>query len=122
MSAATDYGKWIAVNVREPAGKCREWSAAMATAFPELRLARGWFHELGERAQGHWWCVAPGGAIVDPTRDQFRGPGEYEEVTDPDLLPTGHCLNCGGPTFHGLQVCCDTCGDELAESYRVKVQ
>ena len=111
------YEAWITANVSDPHGRCFEWSVAMRARFPELRQAKGWYHELGGTSHCHWWCVAPDGTVVDPTRGQFMFFGDYEEITDPDRLPTGECMNCGGACFKGRPVCCGSCEDELAETF-----
>lgn len=115
------YDKWIATNVSDPFGTCQQWTWAMVETFPTLRPARGWYHEIGGPSHCHWWCVAPDGEIVDPTRHQFDLAGDYQEITDPNDLPTGACLGCGGPTFHGDQMCCGACAEEVAESFQRSV-
>jgi hypothetical protein len=92
-----EYAAWIAENVDEPYGKCREWSRAMASFYPELRVARGWYDDPIWGQREHWWCVTPAGEIVDPTAAQFptRGMFPYREITDESEVPTGACLTCG---------------------------
>lgn len=96
-------------------GKCHQASQAMVAAFPELRLVAGLvYQELGWGGNQHWWCVAPDGSIVDPTADQFALIGRYEAL-DPgsmatkNRIPSGVCMWCGMPTYHGKSVCSDDC-------------
>lgn len=114
------YEEWIAENVDEPYGKCRQWTHAMVTFFPELRLARGWYDDLLWGARQHWWCVAPDGAIVDPTVAQFPGPkypGAYREITDEAEIPTGICMQCGDACYVGRPVCSENCGRAINREY-----
>ena len=62
----------IAIVVR---GNCREATAAMVKAFPELRRVRGHYGWCP-----HWWCETPDGTVVDPTARQFTPGGIYIEV------------------------------------------
>jgi hypothetical protein len=94
---AATYQEWIADYVkRSPVvlGKCREAVARMRRAFPELAEVRGHVYCVwGKR--GHFWAVAPDGAIVDPTRAQFPGPITYEPWESGDAVRVGKCMNCG---------------------------
>ncbi len=107
------YRVWINHNYPEQTGygKCKEAVERMQTLFPELRIAKGFFHCIwGERC--HWWLVAPNGGVVDPTRGQFPGPGEYEELQDHELadrVPTGVCMDCGDPVYHNDTFCSEEC-------------
>lgn len=96
------YADWIAANVSQPYGQCERYSRAMCEAFPELRLARGYYYCLSWGQRGHWWCVAPDGTIVDATESQFPSAkfrcGGYEEVTEDDPQPWGTCYWCGETT------------------------
>lgn len=100
-------------------GKCASVTLAMASAFPELRRARGFYHCDRWGRRQHWWCVAPDGTVVDPTAEQFpsMGLGEYDEVKDgeEDRIPVGKCMNCGEELYahdESTYVCSDYC--ELA--------
>jgi hypothetical protein len=122
------YSAWIEKYFEEHGGfvrgLCAEATTAMVAAFPELRRASGFVHvtwlttsERPDRAEQHWWCVAPDGAVVDPTRAQFTGAlvNRYEELDldDPatrDRIPTGRCMGCGDDVFGGEYVCGDRCG------------
>lgn len=95
-----DYVTSVDGNTR---GKCGAASEAMKLQFSELRLACGFAHTLWGPQQ-HWWCVAPDGRIVDPTRSQFPGSivDEYEELDrekDVDRIPIGVCYWCSGDIF-----------------------
>lgn len=97
-------------------GKCREATAAMVAAFPELRQAGGFVYCTWGRDQ-HFWCVAPDGAVVDPTAAQFQAAFQYEELdlNDPATrarVPTGVCMDCGGDVYNGDTFCGPEC--ELA--------
>jgi len=110
------YDVWITENVEDPRYTCHQWSHAMVAAFPELRLARGYYMDPIDGRRGHWWCVTADGTIVDPTAEQFWPHGEYVELAD-DEVPTGVCLNCGGDCFHLRAVCSDECGEEATAYY-----
>jgi hypothetical protein len=116
-----EYAAWIAENVDEPYGKCREWSRAMASFYPELRVARGWYDDPIWGQREHWWCVTPAGEIVDPTAAQFptRGMFPYREITDESEVPTGACLTCGDPVYEGAAVCSDSCAGEASRYYAI---
>jgi hypothetical protein len=114
----SDYERWIQENVTgDGRGKCREWSFAMVTHFPELKLVRGHYHcsIVGERP--HWWLVAQNGCIVDPTRNQFpsMGTDEYVPWDESQDEPTGICANCGKYNFRPDTCCSEKCGLEYAE-------
>lgn len=115
------YAEWIANYVASKRGfvrgKCAEATITMVAAFPELRRAAGFVHVLwptGPAREQHWWCIAPDGTVVDPTRAQFALVFEYEELNldDPEThkrVPTGVCCNCGEDTYEGREVCSDVC-------------
>lgn len=85
----TDYTKYR--------GKCKEMSEALVAADPSLTLVRGHYYDADWGPQQHWWCVAPDGTIIDPTKDQFpsKGAGFYEPFN-------GWCT-------------CEECGTEIRE-------
>lgn len=97
----------IPCDVVHERGWCQSATAAMVVAFPELRRARGYVGRKGLNGlYPHWWCVAPDGAIVDPTVGQFAHLGKritYEEYDEAKHgpLPTGKCPNCGEYIFDG---------------------
>lgn len=78
--------------------------------------------------RGHAWLVDAIGNVVDPTRDQFPGPIEYEEWKPGDVVRVGKCMNCGeeiwepveslGETPPQKSVCSLKCNDELMESFK----
>lgn len=126
------YAEWIEAYVaRRPSrfvrGLCGIATAEMVAAFPELRRACGFvqvLHGNGEREEQHWWCVAPDGTVVDPTREQFLAVFSYEEI-DPAKphrrIPTGRCMDCGGDTFDGDTFCSKECELATEEYYRTGV-
>lgn len=121
------YDEWIKAYVeRQPnqfvRGKCKEAVTEMIAAFPELRKAAGFAHVTWGRDE-HWWCVAPDGAIVDPTKSQFQFGVvlQYEELDldDPktrDLVPIGKCANCGEYTYTS-SASSEICSQECHDSY-----
>jgi len=109
------YRDWIAQNVPEAYGACREITSLMAAAFPELTRVRGHYYCLvwGERA--HWWLETQTGGVVDPTAMQFpsKGAGSYVPWREGARgEPTGMCPNCGGQAYNGDTCCSDECGRE----------
>jgi hypothetical protein len=116
-----NYADWTAAFVAQHngfvRGLCSEATTKMVVAFPELRRACGFATWVANRVvrDQHWWCVAPDGMIVDPTRAQFGGqPVDYEEINldDPNdraRIPTGRCMNCSGDVFGGATFCSDAC-------------
>src|SRR5262245_15184252 len=86
------YRRWVNGNVQgDGYGKCREASAAMAAAFPELARVRGHYvcPVIGERE--HWCCVTAGGEVVDPTAAQFPSQGTgggLSSEADQDAMQT----------------------------------
>jgi hypothetical protein len=110
------YAAWIAANVTEAYGRCREVAEAMAAAFPELVRVRGHYYcwAWGERT--HWWLIDPEGQIVDPTAEQFpsKGHGVYTPWDESQPEPTGICPNCGEYTFDGSTCCSEACGNAYA--------
>lgn len=117
------YQEWIESYVaRQPngfvRGKCKEACEEMVKAFPELRLAAGFAHVTWGEDQ-HWWCVAPDGTVVDPTKSQFQLGVvlEYEEMDlkDPKTrlrIPIGKCPNCGDliyPGGYSESICSERC-------------
>lgn len=121
------YHEWIESYVsRQPEGfvrgKCLQACSEMRLQFPELRLAAGFAHVTWGREE-HWWCVAPDGSVVDPTKSQFQFGMvlRYEELdlNDPktrDLVPVGKCMNCGDETYTSSLAAC-MCSDSCAKSF-----
>lgn len=98
------YQRWILdYKARTPQllGRCIEAAAEMREAFPELREIRGhvWC-QWGKR--GHVWLQAPDGAVVDPTREQFPGPIDYEPWKPGDEVRTGKCMWCGDDIWRAV--------------------
>lgn len=118
------YDGWIAEYLKAHdgfvLGDCHEATTAMVTAFPELQQVRG--HVIcpapwGKRA--HWWCVAPDGKIIDPTRAQFTaGVLAYEPYVEGDEVRVGTCMNCGEAIWGDPQrASTDICSQRCYESY-----
>lgn len=94
-------------------GKCAEATRLMVEAFPELQRVAGFVYVPWGRDE-HWWCRAPDGSIVDPTRSQFPQIYHYEELnlSDPEtrkLVPTGRCMDCGDDVYEGKTFCDERC-------------
>lgn len=99
-------------NVKPPVrGMCCDYSLAMSRAFPELRVAKGWYIDLFCVPHQHWWCVTPDGIIVDPTVAQFLMGGTYKEYTGEE--PTSRCLNCGALIFDMGNFCDQECNNHF---------
>ena len=120
------YDEWIKDYVAKHndfvRGLCKQAVEDMVKAFPELRKAAGFAHVTWGRDE-HWWCVAPDGSIVDPTKSQFQFGVvlQYEELdlNDPstrDLVPIGKCMNCGDPTYTSSPDSC-ICSQACHDSY-----
>lgn len=73
------YQEWIGQFTINLKNTCTWVTARMAKAFPELRVVWGMYECSENRHHPHYWCVAPGGLIVDPTVSQFpsQGNGKY---------------------------------------------
>lgn len=115
------YAAWIECYVARcggpeaTLGRCESAAKEMAAACPELTVTAG--HVMcpepwGRR--GHWWCTAPDGSIVDPTRGQFPFFDEelsYEPYVEGADVRLGRCMDCGesiwGPASRGYQQFCD---------------
>lgn len=107
-----EHEAWIAANVTETFGKCREVTEQMAAAFPELRRVRGHYYCASWGEREHWWLVDAEGEVVDPTAAQFptRGAGAYVEWEKDRKEPTGMCPNCGEYCYDGHYFCSERCG------------
>lgn len=122
------YQEWInGWLAKHPAGgyaTCKEATAEMVKAFPELTRVAGHVDSAwGKRA--HWWCVAAEGIIVDPTQAQFPESSwlTYEKWEPGMEVRVGKCMNCGAEIWKPVQsleedpghhsVCSDSCDAEL---------
>lgn len=77
-------------------GKCQEYAEAFVNAYPDYRIAKGYYIDTyhPHNKQGHWWAVHKvTGEIYDPTAEQFddNGYGEYIEVMEGTII----CCECG---------------------------
>ena len=105
-------------------GRCAEVTLAMVQMFPELRRVRGHYCCPVWGIREHWWLVAPGGEIVDPTARQFPGGGlgTYREWREGAEEPVGRCLNCGAYCFPSTMVtdclCSDVCRVAVEASFQ----
>lgn len=123
------YAEWIVAYTQRTSslrGKCKEACEEMKGVFPELEVKKGkaWT-DWGE--QEHWWCVAPSGAIYDPTALQFPHGlvYEYEEYHADMRVRIGPCCNCseditarvdddGQPRkedFYSYELCSEACAN-----------
>lgn len=95
------YTTWIAAYIERMNGKllgrCETASKEMQTAFPELRLVRGYVLVFGWGQRGHWWLEAPDGTVVDPTVGQFPEGRvlDYDEWLPGHPVCVGKCMECG---------------------------
>jgi hypothetical protein len=124
---AMTYAEWtkeyVAKHKGFVRGKCRDATNKMVKAFPELRQVCGFVYCDWGREQ-HFWCVAPDGRVIDPTKSQYRAVFDYEELdlnkaSDRARIPTGVCMNCGDDVYAGDQTCSDHCYDEIALEYNM---
>ena len=127
------YEEWIEENYPSPfsaLSRCSEATELMCAAFPELRRVNGHVYTGGGGRRAHWWCVAPGGKIVDPTAQQFRdGIAVYDEADEDTLVAVGRCLNCGkrqlvplrdAPRAASKNFCDDACAREAGIAIMAK--
>lgn len=105
------YAEWITANVPQPYGACAKATLEMQAAFPELTRVRGHYYCFSWGEREHWWLVAPGDQIVDPTAAQFpsRGAGAYVAWAEGAKEPTGQCPNCGDCCYDSRDLCSDSC-------------
>ncbi len=94
---ASKYILWIEQyrqRIPSTLGRCREASAKMHEAFPELRIVKGHVYcQWGKRS--HSWLQCDDGTVVDPTADQFGVILDYEEWNPGDEVRVGKCMECG---------------------------
>lgn len=118
LSTILKYIDWISVNVVNSYGTCKKYCAKMKKEFPELQIKKGFYIEpnWGGRTslkgiKEHFWLVDINNKIVDPTKAQYpsNGYGEYIELTNLKIKPTGKCLYCGDYTFNHDTFCCTKC-------------
>lgn len=99
-------------------GTCERAAKAAARQNPTLRVVRGWYNDAVWGAQEHWWCVGDGGAIIDPTVEQFPTGHipflrSYTEFTG-----TYPCAGCGTPTENTTTgFCCGACYGNIVGIY-----
>lgn len=129
MNTFEAYRCWIEEFVRKERllGNCKNACEQMKAAFPELRIARGHAHDAAWGKRGHFWCVTPGGRIVDPTAAQFPALLRYEEWKPGDEVLVGKCMNCGKQLWAAVahldrpvprkSICNDDCERELEASF-----
>lgn len=111
------YAEWIQNNAYGY-GQCVEATVAMVAAFPELRRVRGHVFLMGASSvPTHHQCVAPDGAIVDPTASQFPNLVAYDEWVEGDEEPVGKCCNCGEYIYPSIGYTDTVCSDACASSY-----
>lgn len=100
------YKNWIDKNVKNPKGNCREITKQMVLIFPKLKRVRGFYYDLLlQKKFEHWWLIDKNNEIVDPTRKQFLGYGEYILWNEGDLEPTRNCLECGEYVYDAEYFC-----------------
>lgn len=88
------YQDWIEKNVpKECQGSCLHYAKMMKADFSELEI----FGQADIFAQGHYWCVSPDGAVVDPTISQFDGrTPDYSRCLHEDFfVGSRKCHWCG---------------------------
>lgn len=125
-----DYAEWIVAYLERTLtgtgyGQCRLAVQEMTGVFPELRQVYGCVIDRSWGRRSHWWCVAPNGAIVDPTAAQFPELLDYVEWRPGDAVRIGKCGYCGKEIFAAVQslsalparkyVCDDECGAVYAK-------
>lgn len=142
-SKISQYMAWIARRMDLEShgygyGKCKEISQAMAEAFPELEVRKGFYHCASWGRRTHFWCRFLHGIegeedpwqIVDPTGKQHPSgshfPNQafrYEDLTDCsegellDRVPSSVCMNCGAPVYRTDQFCSPGCEDAVVAEF-----
>ena len=101
-------------------GKCKEVSAKMQKAFPELVIVPGYVDTMWGR-RDHFWLVDPTGQVVDPTESQFPGGVfAYEAWRPGSLTRVGKCMECGDEIWRPMDtlkaVNVSTCSSECEEA------
>ena len=128
------YEDWIrdyVARTKDILSQCKQATAEMSVAFPELRRCRGWVTLSSGLEREHFWMETSEGEIVDPTVSQFttttfyKGCGgvkfylEYDpEMHGPE--PVGKCMACGAycyPPEGTSTACTENCEIELRAYY-----
>jgi hypothetical protein len=109
--SAQDYHAWMEAQ-SYGSGQCAEATAAMVSAFPQLRRVRGHVTLLeSPKPVPHWWCENESGDIYDPTEHQFLAIVDY--LPHHGEEPVGKCIECGGYIYpsggYTSAVCSDAC-------------
>lgn len=108
-----EYQAWIeaALAGGNGYGECKKVTQEMSEVFPELKRVSGFYYDMSWGRRQHFWMITPDGTVVDPTAAQFPslGRGHYEEITDPSLIPTGVCMDCGQDVYNGNTFCDAEC-------------
>jgi hypothetical protein len=110
----SEYQAWIDTKYPTQAsayGKCYEATTAMVSAFPELRRVRGQVITVLWGERDHWWCVAPNGSVVDPTKRQFPAVLRYMPWDESKGEPPQRrkCPDCGDEHHGEDDFCDDSC-------------
>ena len=131
------YATWVKIEVEgDGYGKCVQAVDAMHETFPELEKRFGFFFASAPWGRRHhWWLRTPDGQIVDPTGKQHpngqifpESDAGYEDLTDLDpeelrsKVPTGVCLDCGGPVYNGETFCNSSCAAATASYMKMVIK
>jgi hypothetical protein len=103
-------------------GMCDHATEAARAAFPELIRCRGY---VAFGRGPHWWCVAPDGTIIDPTRTQWdpmptAADYVFLDESTADRLPR-KCWGCGDDAFGQHPVCSMDCARGVADDMGISV-
>jgi hypothetical protein len=131
MSAADGYAAWIEADTANhkgwTRGRCQSAAHALAEAFPELRVVRGYCQLANGFTPQHWWCETADGTVIDPTAAQFEAEGiigydEYDEKKH-GPLPIGKCMNCGFEVYNSDHqgLCSEECLEDFAAYWEREV-
>jgi hypothetical protein len=97
--------------------QCNELAEKFAEHFPDLTAQPGFYE-----GQEHIWCKDSEGNIVDPTYEQFRPGGRYEEYDENfHEICVGRCPNCGNHIYDLKKNARDFCDKECETSYRAYI-
>lgn len=110
----TEYATWISAHYpthTDAYGRCAEAVTGIVAAFPELTKVRGWVFDALWGRREHWWCHAPDGKVVDPTRHQFPCLIDYEVWDESKGEPPKRrvCTDCGTEHYGDNDFCNEAC-------------